>query len=312
MKIRFIFSLLLLLLPIVIFSQEFSPILENIEKSTYTFASRDSVDLKMDVYRLKNDENIQPCMLFVFGGGFMAGKRDEPFYNTYFSSLAEQGITVISIDYRLGLLGAPRVGVFKTKPLEDAIQIAVEDLYAATNYVLIFAEKLKIDRNKIMASGSSAGAITVLHADHIKQNGLKGSEVLPKDFQYAGILSFSGAIFSRKGIPSYKTEPAPTLFFHGDRDRLVFYNKLRLFNKGFFGSKSLAKKFKKEGYNYCFYTIEDMGHSIASTPMVKYNEQINRFIQEYIFDEQPWQMDIQFKDKSLQPEKKTKIKDLYE
>lgn len=284
----------------------------DIEKTTRTFVTRDGDDLKLDIYKLKSERNtVQPCMMFVFGGGFHTGQRDHAHYNTYFTSLVQNGICVVSIDYRLGLKGAPKVSPLKTKPLENAIRIAVDDLFAATRYMLDHADEFKIDKNVIMASGSSAGAITVLQADYTKRNHFEGAEILPADFQYAGILAYAGAIFSRKGIPDYAVEPAPTLFFHGTTDKLVAYNKMRLFGKGFSGSKSLAKKFKKEGYEYCFYSMEGMSHSMATTPMIRYSAQILAFIRDFVFDKQDWQIDINFKDNGLEPDKVSTTKDLY-
>jgi len=104
-----------------------------------------------------------------------------------------------------------------------------------------------MDPDCIMISGSSAGAVTVLQADYYLNNKMHSYEILPAGFQYAGVLSFAGAIFSHQGTPDYKEKPAPTLFLHGDKDKVVFYNKLRLFRRGMFGSKPLAKRFKKNG-----------------------------------------------------------------
>ena len=141
---------------------------DSLSKQTILFAHRDTCDLRMDIYRTETaqtEQTAQPVMLFVFGGAFMKGERDKPYYIPYFRELAAQGITAVSIDYRLGLKDR-KISVFKTKPADTAIRMAVEDLFSATDYLIRHAAALNIDTSCIMLSGSSAGAVTVLHADY--------------------------------------------------------------------------------------------------------------------------------------------------
>jgi len=91
---------------------------DSLSKQTILFAHRDTCDLRMDIYRTETaqtEQTAQPVMLFVFGGAFMKGERDKPYYIPYFRELAAQGITAVSIDYRLGLKDR-KISVFKTKP----------------------------------------------------------------------------------------------------------------------------------------------------------------------------------------------------
>ncbi|MFQ8805840.1 MAG: hypothetical protein ACLR8Y_13070 [Alistipes indistinctus] len=47
----------------------------------------------MDIYRTETaqtEQTAQPVMLFVFGGAFMKGERDKPYYIPYFRELAAQ------------------------------------------------------------------------------------------------------------------------------------------------------------------------------------------------------------------------------
>ncbi|MCD7978611.1 MAG: carboxylesterase family protein [Tannerellaceae bacterium] len=98
-------------------------------KQTLTFAQKDTSELKMDIYRLKGTTHEkQPVMIFMFGGGFKGGKRNDPYYTNYFITLASQGITTISIDYRLGLVDQ-KITLFNTKAADYAINMAVEDLF---------------------------------------------------------------------------------------------------------------------------------------------------------------------------------------
>ncbi len=283
--------LLFICIPFLLFSTE-------IKKETRTFAVKDNQELKMDIYSADSVfTSAQPCLMFVFGGGFKEGTRDAALYNDYFDYFAGKGFKVVSIDYRLGMKGQKAPSVFNNKPLRNAIAMAVDDLYSATNFLLQNADELNIDTSQIIISGSSAGAMTVLQADYEKRDLRESSNVLPNDFQYAGVIAFAGSIFSTEGTPSYTLRPAPTLFFHGSGDKLVPYGKTRFFKLGVFGSEPLAKQFKEQGYPYTLYTMENIGHDVSEYPMTEFLPEIEQFIRDFVFDRKQWMLDINLKDK---------------
>ena len=93
------------------------------------------------------------------------------------------------IDYRLGLKGVDLSGFKIVKALDRAIQIAVEDLFSATAYLIENAQKFSISPDKIILCGSSAGAITVLQGDYELCNRTDIAQVLPGNFHYAGVCA---------------------------------------------------------------------------------------------------------------------------
>jgi Esterase/lipase len=267
------------------------------QKVTHIFTVKDGQELKLDVYTTDSVTILpRPCLLFVFGGGFMEGSRDAEIYAPYFTYFSNKGFAVVSIDYRLGMKGQKAPGMLNYKPLQGAIDLAVSDVYSATNYLLENAGELNIDPSLIIISGSSAGAITVLQADYEKRDNHPSAQVLPEDFRYAGVISFAGGIFSTEGVPSYTQRPAPTLFFHGSADKLVPYDKTRFFHLGMFGTKSLAKRFKQERYPYTFYSMEDIGHEVSEYPMREFLPEIEQFIIDFVFDRKQWMIDVNYKD----------------
>ena len=287
---KVLLSIFLFFLTLALFGQ-------TIQKETYLYAEKAGEELKMDIYR-SNVVTLQPqpCLMFVFGGGFKEGTRDAKLYQPYFNYFAEKGFTVVSIDYRLGMKDQKAPGIFNNKPIRNAIAMAVEDLYSATNYLLENAEALSINPSRIIISGSSAGAVTVLQADYESRDNRPSADLLPDNFHYAGVIAFAGAIFSTEGTPSYTKPPAPTLFFHGSADKLVPYNKTRFFKLGMFGSKPLAKKFRSERYPYMFYSMEDIGHEVSEYPIQEFLPEIEQFINDWIFNNQQWMIDINLKD----------------
>lgn len=305
----FRFGLCTLLLAIFIYFSAFS---QEISKETPIYSVKDGQELKMDIY---SDDSagagLHPCLIFVFGGGFKDGTRDNEIYIDFFRYFVARGYIVASIDYRLGMKDTGAPGIFDTKPLQNAISLAVSDLYSATDYLLDNAGKLGIDSSLILISGSSAGAITVLQADYHLSNLHDIAAELPRDFRYAGVISFAGGVFSKEGVPDYKRGPAPTLFFHGSADKLVPYKQTRFMNLGMFGSHALAKAFRKKGYTYAFYSLKDVGHEAAEFPMSEMIPETESFISLLMLEGRTLMVDIDYIDPTRKPEMKVKPSDYY-
>ena len=272
---------------------------------TYVYEKRDTCDLFMDVYDPADcsEETFmghrKPTIIFMFGGGFVGGERDNQSYNSWFRQLTENGYRVISIDYRLGLKGASKMGIAQVNLLDKAIHMAVEDLFSATNFILENAEQLGVERDNIVISGSSAGAITVMQAEYEVANRTSYASVLPQDFNYAGVMSFAGAILSRKGKVKYETAPCPTMMLHGTADKIVPYRQIAVFNLGFYGGGKLVERFQKFGYDYNMFHFTDYGHEIASSMYTTFDLQLDfleknviqgkkRIIEAWISDPDVW------------------------
>ena len=238
---------------------------------TYLFAKRDTCDLFLDIYNPSKgsvttfDGKEKPTIIFMFGGGFIRGTRDDESYNKWFRQLTSNGYRVVSIDYRLGLKGENKVGVAQVNVLDKAIHMAVEDLFSATVFLMDNSTELGINPDNLLISGSSAGAITVMQAEYEIANRTSWASVLPENFNYVGVMSFSGAILSREGKVDFKNDPCPTLMLHGTSDELVPYEQIAVFNLGFFGGGKLVKRFQKYDLNYNMYHFIDYGHEIAGS-----------------------------------------------
>ena len=247
--------------------------------ATYLYVRRDTCDLFLDVYNpAKGKETFpngkeKPTVIFAFGGSFMTGSRDASHYKPWFRAMADNGYRIISIDYRLGMKGYDKIGIFQVNALDNAIHMAVEDMISATVFLIDNAESMGIDTSGIVISGSSAGAITALQTDYEACNGTHWSDPLPEGFRYAGVISFAGAILSRAGKLKYAQEPAPTLMFHGTKDSVVPYSQIKIFRLGMFGSSKIAERFKKFGYIYNIYREKDHDHEIAGAMYETLDEQ---------------------------------------
>ena len=143
-----------------------------IAKYTDLYAVKGTDSLFLDRYTAVSVEqdDARPCLVFVFGGGFIAGERDAERYLPFFHYMVNQGYDVVSIDYRLGLKQVVASGDLSPENMmlgmARTISMAVEDLYDATAFIVDKADEWGIDSSQIVACGSSAGAITVLHGEY--------------------------------------------------------------------------------------------------------------------------------------------------
>ena len=238
-------------------------------KTTYPFIERDST-LYLDVHKPTIARADKASVISVFGGGFIVGKRDDNYQTGLADSLVKRGFTVINIDYRLGLKDS--VMVAENSRLLDldnlfqyCIDIATEDCAAAVNWVVGHAEELDIDPSKIVLTGSSAGAITVLQLDFCRANGLPQASALPEGWKPAAVIPYAGGVMCRKSELRYKTDPAPTLLFHGTKDKIVAYKSFGIpFCPKLFGSKKIDKRIRRQDIPHWFIRFEGIGHEVAS------------------------------------------------
>lgn len=253
--------------------------------STLLYAQKDTSSLYLDYYAPSDkfaavpDSLRKPTILFVFGGGFINGKRDDERNRRWFQMLTDEGYGIVAIDYRLGLKGVRTAGVNLkfVKNLDRAICLAVEDLFSATRYLIDHSEALKIDPSRLVVSGSSAGAITALQAEWEICNGSERAKALPEGFNYAGLLSFSGAILSMDGAVRYKSEPCPMLLIHGTSDSIVPYGQISLLRMHFAGSDTIAKVLAKAGFNYNILRFKGHNHEICNSMIINLPEEL-RFL----------------------------------
>lgn len=247
-----------------VFAQELTP------HRTLKFAQKDTSALYMDVYKPAEgsatgiDGRGKPTILYVFGGGFMEGNRRDGTAMEWFRDLTDGGYGVVAIDYRLGLKGVRGVSASEFSVLLDkAIHLAVEDLFSATSYLIEHHEELNINPSNIVVAGSSAGAITSLQAEYEICNRTATAAMLPEDFNYAGVMSFAGAVLVKEGFLEYARRPCPTLMLHGTDDALVPYSEVDYAGYSFCGLDALAKVFAKRGFDYRAYRYLGNNHTVA-------------------------------------------------
>ena len=288
------------------------------QKSTYMVAQRDTCDLFMDVYEpvaVPGDTLSRPTILYVFGGGFIVGRRDDPWVLPWFKLLNENGFRVVSVDYRLGLKGIKmRFDVFHLIEsagfTKKAVDMGVEDVFASVRYLADHPE-LGVDMDNIVIAGSSAGAMISLSSELEACNRTVRAEILPEGFHFAGVMSFAGAIMSDTGKPAYKRTPCPQLLIHGTADGAVQYEKMGFGRWGMFGSSFLADEvLKPAGYEYQIYRYVDHSHDMASNMMANWPEE-KRFLEVSVMAKKRLVIDCTVDDPMMPVWKSVTLDDIY-
>lgn len=241
---------------------------DTVVPQTHRFVFRGTEPLFLDVYRPEAPRPDSACVVYIFGGGFITGSRQDAMAREYCQRMAARGFCAIAIDYRLILrrVNPDTVSLFNTQRIfRDAIHIATSDCAAALSYICRHASEWGIATNRILLCGCSAGAITALQLDYCRANAMPIVSELPAGFKPAGVVAYAGAVYSDGGKPRYATPPAPTFFLHGTQDRIVHYRKFPpVLRSGDYGTKKLQKLFARKGYPHWVFRYEGIGHEVAA------------------------------------------------
>ena len=204
---------------------------DDVATTTHEYAKRDRKSLKLDLYRANRTTAAQPLIVMVHGGSWNGGRKEQlPAINRY---LAGRQYAVASINYR----HAPRF----------PYPAAVEDVFAAIEFLKTNAAALSLDTSRIALMGRSAGAQIALSAAYAgREPAIRGAVAFypPTDL----VLGYEKpsrrwVLDSRKALEDYLTgAPAqnaeryasaspvnhvsattpPTLLIHGKLDPIVW------------------------------------------------------------------------------------------
>lgn len=217
----------------------------------------------------------RPLIIGVHGGGFVDFCPFEPCYLKYSERIltpnfSPRGYATVSVQYRLTSPFDFHIPKIKDEVLKETHYKAAQDLRDAIKYIYENAEKLGVDTENIFLIGTSAGAITVLHAayldeEEVSKDLLKEYGGLARREKISGIISLSGAIYDLSYLNG--GEKVPVMIVHGREDGIVPYEK------GFYlgmkhltpvyGGKAVYDEAEKRGFQAKGY-FYDFGHDYPS------------------------------------------------
>lgn len=147
-------------------------------------------ELLLDAYLPPDSDNRtkRPVAVMVHGGGFTDGDKAWSQVPQLCTALAQRGIAVVSVNYRL-------TGDYWPWESDRPALDAVEDVRAAVRFVRSVASEQRLDVDRILLAGESAGAVTALYLGYAKVAQYAGKSGNPGySSGVSGILSISGEL----------------------------------------------------------------------------------------------------------------------
>lgn len=232
-------------------------------------------DVKLNIYifhpEALTDADRRPAIVFFFGGGWRSGTPSQ--FQQHCKYLASRGMVAMTADYRV----ASRHHVTADKCVADA--------KSAIRWVRTHADRLRVDPDRIVAGGGSAGGhlaactgtVVGFEAEEEDQSissrpnamALFNPAVvlasIPGKFQVDGTKL--AELDDRMGVSAEKLSPfhqamgdvPPSIVFHGKSDATVPYQTAELFAarvKELGGSCEL-KGYEREGHGFFNYGRKD-------------------------------------------------------
>ena len=149
------------------------------------YSTANGYDCKLDVYVRNNSGAPTPTVIYIHGGGWVAGTKETSVMNLL--PWFELGLNVVNVEYRLA-----RVSLAPA---------AVQDCRLALRWVFKNAKQYGFDTTKIIVSGGSAGGHLALTTGMLDAS--YGFDT-PTDWDYAGVEPKVAAIVNWFGISNVK------------------------------------------------------------------------------------------------------------
>ncbi|MGE3316500.1 MAG: alpha/beta hydrolase fold domain-containing protein [Planctomycetaceae bacterium] len=250
----------------------------------------------LDLYQPKGISKPAPALIFIHGGGWKGGKRND--YRYYCQRFAAKGYVTATITYRL-------TSRDEEKNVKNPFPAALHDAKAAVRFIRANAAKYYVNPDQIAVLGGSAGGhlsmmvgyssdVPELEGDGGNSNvssrvqavvNLYGPTDLTKPMAQVSklVIDFVGGkkydeapeIYSKISPLTYITkDDPPTLILHGTVDAIVQVDQ----------SDLLAAKLKETGVPYIYDRLPGWPHAMDLAAPV--NERctwlMDRFLAKYV------------------------------
>jgi acetyl esterase/lipase len=228
------------------------------------------VELKMDVYQPERIDGPSPVVVYVHGGGWTSGDKDDELARLFGRALNQRGYLMASINYRL----APQY----------RFPAPIEDVKCAVRYLRANAAAYQLDPQRIAALGASAGGhLVALLGTSDAEQGFDVGEYLEQSSRVQAVVDLFGPAelirlmaetyrgFGERGfgerifgvnakdatkiapfspVTYITSDDPPFLILHGERDELVPIEQ----------SEILYDQLTKAGIPAQFVRVQNAGH----------------------------------------------------
>lgn len=215
----------------------------------------------------------RPLVIGVHSGGFLDLCLFEPCYLKYSEgfltrNFTPRGFVTASIEYRLTSpfdLKPPKI---KDEKLKETHYKAVQDVRQAIKFIFENAGQLGINTDNVFLVGTSAGAITALHAafldnEEVSKDLIEKYGQLAKREKIRGVISLSGALYDLSYLDG--GDKIPMMIVHGKEDPIVpidkgYYLKMEHLTP-VYGGRAVYEEARKKGLPVTGF-FYDYGHSL--------------------------------------------------
>ena len=255
----------------------------------------DDDTLLLDIYRSKTLSGPVPGLIFIHGGGWRSGKKED--YRLYLLSFARKGFVTVSINYRLA----------KTAHFPAAIQ----DAKCAVQWIHAHARKFRIDPEQLALIGGSAGGHLSMMVGYSSDDTTWGADCDPAfpGSRVRAVVNLYGPVdltteygrshsltkgfighpyqehpeLYRRASPRFyiSQDDPPTLTFHGTIDGLVPISQ----------ADSLDRWLEKAGVYHEYHRLEGWPHAMD----------LARPVNEYVQSRMLEFLNRVFKNESIEP-----------
>jgi len=168
----------------------------------------------------------RPLIIWLHGGGFTLGSKKAKGIQLWSKSFAKRGYACAALNYRL----SKKLPLFNFLELKRSCYEAVLDVEQAVAFFKKNQARFRIDTNRIILAGNSAGGMIALQAVYSSHAELAASaQLLDANIasdehnrcHIAAVINFWGALFN---IEWLKNSHTPIFSAHGSKDGTVPFN----------------------------------------------------------------------------------------
>lgn len=194
---------------------------------SYGMASHEGIKKKhflFDLYEPASDTSrLRPLIIWLHGGGFKFGSKKARGIQLWSEMFAKRGYVAAGLNYPL----SKRNTLFKFEELRKACSDAVEAVEEAIAFFKKNASQYRIDTNRIIVAGNSAGGMIALQAAYTSPAELAAYAQLPvsptrstktNPESIAAVVNFWGGIFNLNWLNNSRV---PIFSAHGSTDKIV-------------------------------------------------------------------------------------------
>jgi acetyl esterase/lipase len=196
---------------------------KDLSYATITHAGVKEKYFLFDLYQPKNDVNtLRPLIIWLHGGGFKFGSKKAAGIKLWCGSFAMRGYVCAGLNYPL----SKNKTRFTFSELKKGTFEAAQAVEEAIVYFKKNAASYRIDTNRIILAGNSAGGIVALHSVYTSHAELAAYAELPVDglspranpAGVAAVVNFWGGLFKLDWLQNAKV---PVFSAYGTEDRVL-------------------------------------------------------------------------------------------